>query len=106
LTANGALVAAAQAQAEGMSSQGILSHQLPGGPSLEAKVRAAGYVGWSALGEAVAQGPASPDEVLALWMGSESHRASILNPVYAEAGVAHYYSTATGHYWALELGVR
>jgi uncharacterized protein YkwD len=106
LALNGALVAAAQAQAEGMSTQGILSHQLPGGPSLEAKVKAAGYVGWSALGEAVAQGPDSPEAVLALWLGSASHRATILNGAYADAGVAHYYSTATGHFWALELGRR
>ena len=106
LASDDALMAAAQGHAETLAAVGVMSHQLPGGPSLEARVESAGYVGWSALAENVAQGPAAPEEVVAIWLASPSHRASLLGPAYREAGVGHLFSSKTGHFWVLDLAAR
>lgn len=56
---------------------------------------------WMALGENVAQGQRTPEEVVGDWMKSKGHRANILNPDFKEIGVAK-----TGSYWAQVFGSR
>ncbi len=106
LSLDAALAASAQAHAQAMAAAGDIAHQLPGEPSLEARVESAGYVGWSALAENLAWGLATPEEVVAYWLANPTHRHILLDPAYAEAGVGHYLSSENGHFWALDLGSR
>lgn len=101
-----ALTAAAQAHAEAMAGAGVMSHQLAGGAPLNVRAESAGYGGWTALAENVARGSVGPEGVVAAWMASPDHRANVLGAVYTEAGVAHVFSSETGHFWVLDLAVR
>jgi uncharacterized protein YkwD len=72
------------------------------------RAQAAGYDGWTALGEVLAAGPASPEQVVAGWLASPEHRARLLDPSFQEIGVGYYYrsDTAYGHWWVVDLGAR
>lgn len=100
------LMAAAQAHAEAMAAAGVMAHQLGNGPTLEARVVSTGYVGWSALAEAVARGGTAPEQVLPYWLASPAHRANLLGASFSEAGVGHFFSRETGHFWVLVLAAR
>lgn len=52
---------------------------------------------YTKMGENIAAGQATPEEVVTSWMGSEGHRENILNPDYAKLGVG-YYEDASGNY--------
>jgi len=102
------LTDAAQRQARAMAQADRLSHTAPDGSTVEGRVQAAGYGGWTALGEVVAAGATSPKEVVADWLASPEHRARLLDPVYRELGAGYYClsSTTYGHWWAVDLGTR
>ena len=87
LTQNSQLDAAAQGHSDAMVTQKFLDHINPStGSAPMDRVTAAGYV-WSAVGENLAQGQATPKAVVAAWMASETHRAHILNPIYVDMGI-------------------
>jgi len=102
------LTGAAQRQACAMAESGRLSHTAPDGSTMVGRVQAAGYTDWSALGEVVAAGPASPEEVVASWLASPDHRARLLDPAYTELGAGYYYLSDTiyGHWWVVDLAAR
>jgi uncharacterized protein YkwD len=102
------LMDAAQRQARAMAQADRLSHTAPDGSTVEGRVQAAGYGGWTALGEVVAAGATSPEEVVADWLASPEHRARLLDPAYRELGAGYYClsSTTYGHWWAVDLGTR
>ena len=54
------------------------------------------------LGENVAVGQTSPQQVMKDWMESPGHRKNILNPQYKELGVGYCYraSSQYKHHWA------
>lgn len=81
-----ALALAAQRHAEDMSAQGYFSHTSLDGRTFSDRIVAAGYDA-SPRGENIAMGYASPDEVMAGWMGSDGHRANILATGSNEIGV-------------------
>jgi uncharacterized protein YkwD len=54
------------------------------------------YPNLSAWGENIAAGYATPEDVIAGWMGSPGHRANILNPNFHVIGVG--YATGGGDY--------
>ncbi|MEJ5314726.1 MULTISPECIES: CAP domain-containing protein [Anaerolinea] len=65
------------------------------------------YSGWSALGENIAAGFASPEAVVEGWMNSEGHRANILNSNYREIGVGYTYGGGYYYrYWTQDFGKR
>ncbi len=102
------LMEAAQRQACAMAEAGRLSHTAPDGSTMTARVRAAGYGGWTTLGEVVAAGYASPEEAVAGWLADPDHRARLLDPAYREIGAGYYYlsSSSFGDWWAADLGAR
>jgi uncharacterized protein YkwD len=65
------------------------------------------YAGASALAENIGEGYASPEEVVAGWMGSSGHRANILSASYWETGVGYQPgpSEETGR-WVQDFGRR
>jgi uncharacterized protein YkwD len=80
----------------------------PYGSTMGERAQAAGYTGWTALGEVVAAGLTSPEEAVAQWLASAEHRARLLDPAYRELGAGYYYlsDSVYGHWWVVDLGAR
>jgi len=81
-----ALAAAAREHNQLMLRENVLSHQLPGEPSLEQRVAQAGAK-YAMVAENVAIGP-NPEEIHDGWMHSPGHRRNILNPELTAIGIA------------------
>jgi uncharacterized protein YkwD len=87
----GPLESAAQSHSEAMRSATdggpvFLSHTDPDGSSMADRVSRAGYQ-WFSLGENIAAGQRTPDEVVRGWMNSSGHRANILNGAFRDIGI-------------------
>lgn len=106
VTYNPSLTRAAEGYAGVLVSTGCWAHNCGPLPELYQRGEAAGYWGWSALGENLAAGSRSPEETVDAWMKSPTHRAAILNPDYTEVGVAVAYGGSYGIYWTQEFGAR
>ncbi|MFF0885295.1 CAP domain-containing protein [Streptomyces sp. NPDC003456] len=104
LKVNGQLSAAAQKYAGVMGRSGVLSHRGPDGSTMSSRVKAAGYAG-SSLGENIAQGQRSPEQVMRAWMGSSGHRANILNCRFQDIGVG-VSKVGNGPWWVQNFGTR
>lgn len=100
LTLNATLSKVAQAHSEDMALHRNMSHSGSDGSSPGDRLTNAGYT-WSAYGENVAYGYASPDQVMAAWMASPGHRANILNCTFKEIGVG---LAQPGDYWTQDFG--
>jgi hypothetical protein len=92
LSRSGSLDAVAASWARHMASAGRMSHN----PNLAGQVPS----GWRALGENVAMGQRSPQQVETAWMNSAGHRANILGD-YTHVGVA--FIVASGTTWSVEV---
>jgi uncharacterized protein YkwD len=86
LKANAKLDLAAQRHAEDMLARRYFDHQSPAGTTVRERAPAAGYA-WRAIGENIAEGQFSVDEVMDTWMHSPGHRHNILDPDFTELGV-------------------
>jgi len=63
------------------------------------------YNNYSAAGETLALGYASPEDAVAGWMNSPGHKAIILDPKYNEIGSGyHRGGPQSTNYWALDFG--
>jgi len=80
------LAKAAQRHAEDMLKRGYFDHRSPAGTTVRERSTAAGYR-WAAIGENIAFGQTSVDEVVETWLGSPGHRKNILSPNFSELGV-------------------
>jgi uncharacterized protein YkwD len=76
---------AAQAHAEDMLARGYFDHRSPAGTTVRERATAAGY-GWLAIGENIAFGQNSVDEVMRTWLVSPGHRKNILTPQFTGLG--------------------
>ena len=54
------------------------------------------------VGENIAAGQRSPQEVVQAWMDSPDHRKNIMNPKFRELGIGYLYlpDSKYKHYWA------
>jgi len=86
LRLNSDLETAAQRHAEDMLARGYFAHESPSGTTVRERSRKAGYE-WSAIGENIAFGQTSVDEVVETWMGSPGHRKNILGRHFNELGI-------------------
>lgn len=86
LRLNSDLETAAQRHAEDMLARGYFAHESPSGITVRERSRKAGY-DWSAIGENIAFGQTSVDEVVETWMDSPGHRKNILGRHFTELGV-------------------
>lgn len=88
----------AQSYAEEMADDGFFSHVSPTGKTLKDRIRASGYYDRSysedcrcvkgyALGENLARGQRTPEEAVAAWMASPSHREAMLSADYGDTGI-------------------
>ncbi|MEV7390045.1 MULTISPECIES: CAP domain-containing protein [unclassified Streptomyces] len=99
LTLNTTLTKVAQAHSEDMALHQNMSHSGSDGSSPGDRITAAGYT-WSAYGENVAYGYATPEQVMAGWMASPGHKANILNCSFKEIGVG---LAQPGSYWTQDF---
>ena len=99
-TYNLALAQAARSQAHLMADEDTLSHNL--GVTLRERVKDAGYDG--VVGENVAFGFGTLEEVLEGWLGSSGHRFTLLNDRFSEFGFSYKTGKAGKVYWALIAG--
>jgi uncharacterized protein YkwD len=102
LTASAALQRAARAHAEDMARRGVMEHAGGDGSTPAERATRAGY-SWQAVGENIASGQSTPEQVVAEWLGSPRHCANIMDAEYSEMGVA-FAASAHGLYWAQVFG--
>ncbi len=114
LRVNTALTKAARAHVRDMAHHSYFSHTSLNGASASSRVRAFGYgmAGCIArrTGEVLARvtnGTAvlDPQQVVAMWMRSPSHRNALLTPSFRDVGVG-IHSADDWRYVALDLGRR
>ena len=114
LRVNTALTKAARAHVRDMAHHSYFSHTSLNGASTSSRVRAFGYgmagcTAWR-TGEVLARvtnGTAvlDPQQVVAMWMRSPSHRKVLLTPSFRDVGVG-IHSADDWRYVALDLGRR
>ncbi|HEX6383375.1 MAG TPA: CAP domain-containing protein [Anaerolineae bacterium] len=83
------LSAAAQGHSEDMALNDFFSHTGSNGSQFWERVDATGYQ-YSSAGENIAAGYPTAEDVMGGWMGSDGHRANILNCDHREIGVGYY----------------
>jgi uncharacterized protein YkwD len=87
-----------------MITGGFFAHVDPNtGSTLGTRTEDHGYE-FLKVGENLAAGQLSPEEVMAAWMNSEDHRANILDADFVELGVAVRTGGEYGIYWVQEFG--
>ena len=80
-----ALDRVAQAHAEDMLERSYYGHKSPDGLTVRERALRGGYR-LRFVGENIASGQSTVDEVMDGWMASDDHRPNILSKVYTEAG--------------------
>jgi uncharacterized protein YkwD len=104
LTLSAALGNAALAHARDMAARGAMGHAGSDGSSVADRATRAGYR-WRTVGENVATGQASAEEVVAGWLASPRHCANVMSADFAEMGVAFATGEAgAGVFWAQVFG--
>ncbi|OOQ59928.1 CAP domain-containing protein [Mucilaginibacter pedocola] len=102
---NNNLEQAAQAHADDMYDQDYFSHTSKDGRSMSDRIVFAGYFfkGWKSfmVGENIAKGQTSIEQVMAGWFKSEGHCQNLMNPALKEVGVAE-----TNQVWVQDFGGR
>lgn len=102
---NNDLEKSAEGHAWDMSNNKYFSHTSKDGRSMEDRIVFAGYYfkGYKSfmVGENIAWGQQSIDEVMDGWFKSEGHCKNLMNPGFKEVGVAENH-----HYWVQDFGGR
>jgi uncharacterized protein YkwD len=80
------LDSAAQQHAQDMLARGYFAHASPEGRTIRQRAEAAGYR-WHAVGENIAEGQLSVDQVVQAWMTSPEHRRNILDRDFLHMGL-------------------
>lgn len=101
LTWNDILASAALSHSQDMNASGQFSHNSSDGTSFSARITAAGYTAWSALGENIAYGQTTEQQVFDAWIQSEGHCKNIMNGSFKEMGAAR-----AGTYWTQDFGAK
>lgn len=102
---NEALGRAAAIHARDMARHNFLQHRGRDGSSAADRVTRAGY-DWRSVGENIAAGQPSPQEVVAGWLRSPGHCANLMEPRFTDMGVAYAVDqkSEAGIYWAQVFG--
>ncbi len=96
---------AAAAHARDMADRGVLGHAGSDGSTPAERATRAGYV-WRVVGENIASGQATPEQVVEEWVKSPHHCANLMTADFTEMGVAFVADpkSAGGIYWAQVFG--
>jgi uncharacterized protein YkwD len=101
---SGALAGVALGHAADMAQHNYFEHEDLAGRSPADRVRAVGYQE-KLVGENIAYGPKTADEVVQGWLDSPGHCENIMDPRFAEMGIAYAAGRASkrGLYWVQVL---
>jgi len=101
---SGTLATVAFGHANDMAAHNYFEHQDLAGRSPADRVRAVGYQE-KLVGENIAYGPKSAEEVVQGWLESPGHCENIMDPRFAEMGIAYAAGQASKHglYWVQVL---
>ena len=104
---NDGLAAAALAHSSDMAQHDYFDHRDRRGASVAERARQHGYP-WRAVGENIAAGQGSAQQVVAGWLASPGHCANILSPDFREMGTAYALNpkAALEIYWTQVFGTR
>jgi uncharacterized protein YkwD len=104
LALSGTLDSVALGHAADMAFNDYFEHQDRNGQSPADRVRAVGYHE-KLVGENIAYGPKTVEEVVQGWLDSPDHCENIMDPRFAEMGIAQAagHSTRRGLYWVQVL---
>ncbi|MCO6436623.1 MAG: CAP domain-containing protein [Phycisphaerae bacterium] len=101
LTMNAALRCAARLHSLDMATRGFFDHTNPDGDGPAERIAPTGYQPRT-WGENIAYGYATPEQVVAGWMGSDGHCANIMRSSFTEIGVGY----EPGQHWTQVFGAR
>ncbi|MBV8610362.1 MAG: CAP domain-containing protein [Singulisphaera sp.] len=102
LAFNAKLEEAARVQARDMAEHVKLSHEGSDGSTPSQRIERQGYH-FLRVGENVAEGPKTVEEVMRIWMNSPHHRENILGD-FTEIGAAVATSKDGNPYWCVDFG--
>jgi uncharacterized protein YkwD len=104
LKPNAQLGRAALLHSQEMAKGSFMGHRGRDGSTPAQRVTRTGYL-WTAVGENVAAGPETVEEVMAGWLASSGHCANIMSARFSEMGVAFVVNGQDdyGVYWTLSL---
>lgn len=96
---------AAAAHARDMARHGNFEHEGSDGSGPADRITQAGYR-WRSVGENIASGQTTAEQVVREWIGSPVHCANLMSPRFTEMGVAYAVdlNSAQGIYWAQVFG--
>jgi uncharacterized protein YkwD len=98
----------AEWKAEDMADRNYFDHADGSGKDFVDRAEQYGYGDWTFLGENIAAGQRTPEEVVAEWMASPGHRKNILKPQFKEIGLGYADDSHSSYkrYWVQEFGTR
>jgi uncharacterized protein YkwD len=98
---------AALAHSREMAASGRFAHEAPDGSTPRVRVERTGYDA-VAVGENIAAGPTSPDEVMRGWLASPGHCTNVMAPAFTEMGLAFAVDlrSESGIYWTQVFATR
>lgn len=96
-----ALSDAARVQARDMAKNNMLAHEGSDGSTPADRVTRERYK-WRMVGENVASGPTTAEEVMAGWLASPGHCENVMSPRFTEMGIAYVVDakSESGVYWS------
>jgi uncharacterized protein YkwD len=102
-----ALNRAALIQAQDMAQHNFFEHEGSDGSTVADRATRAGYQ-WRSIGENIAAGPTTAEAVVQGWIDSPGHCANIMDPAYAEMGIAYATEPKSQAwiYWSQVFGKR
>jgi len=91
--------------ARDMATYGYMNHTGRDGSTPQQRVTRGGYH-WVEVGENLASGIMTPEDVVDGWLHSPEHCANLMDPLFREMGVAFAVNphNNAGVYWAMEFG--
>jgi hypothetical protein len=102
---NANLGSAALAHSRDMADRNYFAHAERDGSTVGDRASHAGYE-WSAIGENIAAGQGSADQVVSSWLSSPDHCVNVMKPEFTQMGAAYVVnqSSDTGIYWTQVFG--
>jgi uncharacterized protein YkwD len=95
------LTRAALDHSQDMAVHDLFEHTGRDGSTPAERVKRAGYLPRAAVGENIAAGAASADDVMQGWLDSPGHCANLMDPRFSEMGLAYVIDpvSESGIYW-------
>ena len=93
---------AARAHALNMAEHGFFQHLDPQGHDSRERALAQGFRGL--VGEDLAWGQPTPEQVVAAWLQSPGHCATLMNPTYTRLGIGYAEGAKSKPLWVLMVG--